>query len=185
MGHGIEALLGTLFDSGLDLRERRIFLGDLNKPNDALRALLFLDRTEGPIELWVNSPGGAIENMFALYDAITTRRNKVTTVGTGSVESAAALILACGDRRLATENCWLMTHAMRVSGGKDDLFERLDTVKAERRWWKRWAELMARHTKHRAGWWYDLHRKQARELWLDAGEMVAHGLVDEVVPRTE
>jgi ATP-dependent Clp protease protease subunit len=178
-------------DYGVDLSKRRVFLhGDLegaDTPGEShiekvTKALLLLDSTEGPIELWINSPGGYMVEMFGLYDIITTRQNKIVTIGFGEIASAAGLILACGDERKVTENAFFMAHesASEVMGPKS-------LVDAKMVQWERennqWAILMSRHTKHTKAWWIKSW-KEKKEMWLNSKEMLRHGLVDSVIPRS-
>jgi ATP-dependent protease ClpP protease subunit len=50
---------------------------------------------------------------------------------------------------------------------------------------KRWAELMARHTKKSKVYWEDIHKPGKEgakpELWLSAGQMKQYGVIDEVL----
>lgn len=121
--HEYNTLVDTLFDRGLDLRNRRVFLhSDLEgreKAGDSAvvqvtRALLFLDKTDNEIELWINSPGGEMAEMFGIYDIIRGLKNKITTIGFGEICSAACLLLACGDKRKVTKNSWFMSHTGNI-----------------------------------------------------------------------
>lgn len=177
-------------DYGIDTKARRIFFhGDLEhreEPGDSYvekvtKGLLLLDNSEGPIELWINSPGGYMSEMFGIYDIITTRKNHIITVGFGEIASAAGLILACGDERKTTENAYFMAHeSSSILEGPKSLVN--DQLAVWDRQNKKWADLMARHTKHDAKWWIN-QWKNKRETWFDAEEMVTHGLVDSIIPR--
>lgn len=185
----IDAMKLTI-DYGIDTQARRIFFhGDLefrDEPGESYvekvtKGLLLLDKTEGPIELWINSPGGYMSEMFGIYDIITTRKNHIITVGFGEIASAAGLILACGDERKVTENAFFMAHeSSSVLEGPKSLVD--DQLAVWERQNKKWAELMSRHTKHEAKWWLTKW-KTKRELWFNSQEMLEHGIVDSIVPR--
>lgn len=191
MAHDTGNLLESMFEYGMDLRRRRVFLqGGLEprKPEEdapgvevVIRALLYLDKTQGPIELWINSEGGDLVEMFALYDVIRTLDNDVETIGFGQVASSAGLILAAGKSRYATPNCWFMSHGMHVETG-GGLYESAARMELYQRMEKRWATLMGKHTKHPSSWWRRLHDGKRRELWLDSKQMLEHGIIDEVWP---
>lgn len=180
-----------ILDYGIDPSARRIFFhGDLefrDDPGDSYvervsKSLLLLDKTEGPIELWINSPGGYMSEMFGIYDLITTRQNKIITIGFGEIASAAGLLLSCGDERRATENSYFMAHeSSSILEGSKSL------VDAQIEIWNKqtdkWADLMSRHTKHSKKWWID-QWKNKRETWFDAGEMLKNGIIDSIIPRT-
>jgi len=187
--------LEALFTMGIDVEHRRVFLtGPLeygtednpsepgkSTPEQVARGLLWLDKMPGDIELWINSPGGLVTEMFGLYDLIRTLDNRVMTVGFGQVASAAGLLLAAGKYRYVTPNCFFMSH-MGEGSMSGDLFTKENQIVFDRLMFDRWATLMAKHTKHTKKWWMDLHKGETRELWLDAKGMVRHGVVDEIWP---
>ena len=176
--------LETLFEHGLDVRRRRVYVhGELGGEDvtsyDAVRALNYLDHNPGPIEIWINTPGGAIEEEFGLYDVIRGLKSQITTVGFGMVCSAGVLLLAAGDKRVALSNCWMMSHDFGTwHDGEGYAVE--DRMAAEKRMRKRWAELLAGHTEKTAEWWLSEHKARHRELWLNANQMLAHGIIDEI-----
>lgn len=188
-------LLEALFKYGVDLRDRRVFLhGGVEIGEDygespvetVVRALTFLDKQDGKIELWINSPGGDTAEMFGIYDVIRTRKNHVHTVGFGVVQSAACLLLAAGDKRYVTKNCWFMWHRSAETPEEGDGPRPRHEVEAAVKAWKRqddrWVELMGERTKRPATFW----RKwiQSGELWLSAKQLVQYGVVDEILDET-
>lgn len=191
MGRQDQGVLDTLLQYGIDIRERRIYLhspmefGD--KPGEGViehvvRGLHQLDKATDPIQLWINTPGGEVSEMFGLYDVIRGCKNEIVTIGFGEVCSAGGLILACGDRRYATENCLFMAHNCSAGvSGSDELPVAEAQIEATRRAWNRWAVLMERHTTHTAEWWREFPDRK-RQLWLNATEMKQkqHGIVDAV-----
>lgn len=189
MGELIEAWL----NHGIDARDRRVMLWGPPESGSkitlgssdglvaaAARALLLLDRTAGDIEFWITTPGFDHGEMFALYDVVRTRRNRVMTVGFGEVCSAGVLILAAGDRRVAAPNLWVMSHAPQpsVDGELPAVDQYLSAVRRQDR---RWARLMAKHTRKTEDFWRRIHRERYRELWLDAEQCRRFGIVDEVL----
>ena len=83
------------------LNERIVFLGtpiDDNVGNLIMAQLLHLE-SEDPdkdINLYINSPGGDITSLFAIYDTMQYIRPDVSTIVMGQAASAAAVILAAG-----------------------------------------------------------------------------------------
>ena len=83
------------------LRERIIFLGtgiDDTVANLVCGQLLFLE-SEDPdkdIHLYINSPGGDITALLAIYDTMKFIRPDVSTFCFGQAASAAAVLLAAG-----------------------------------------------------------------------------------------
>ena len=86
------------------LKDRIIFLGtpiDDSVANLIMAQLLHLE-SEDPdkdVFLYINSPGGSITSLFAIYDTMQYIRPDVSTVCMGMAASAAAVILAGGARQ--------------------------------------------------------------------------------------
>ena len=64
------------------------------------------------ISLYINSPGGDINAMFAIYDTMQYIKPDVTTICFGQAASAAAILLAAGTKgkRLALPNARILLH---------------------------------------------------------------------------
>ncbi|MFN8050639.1 MAG: ATP-dependent Clp protease proteolytic subunit [Acidimicrobiales bacterium] len=99
------------------LRENIIFLGtpiDDDVANIICTQLLFLE-AENPdkeISLYINSPGGDINALLAIYDTMQYVRPEITTLCYGQAASAAAVLLAAGSpgKRLALPNTRVLLH---------------------------------------------------------------------------
>lgn len=99
------------------LEDRTLFLdGEINieTVGKLLKQLLIL-QTRGktrkqPIKLYINSPGGSVYDMLALYDAMRSSPCEIHTIVTGTAMSAAAFILMAGHKRFAHENSKIMFH---------------------------------------------------------------------------
>ena len=85
------------------LKERIVFLGtpvDDTVANLICAQLLFLE-SEDPdkdIHLYINSPGGDITGLMAIYDTMKFIRPDVSTFCFGQAASAAAVLLAAGTK---------------------------------------------------------------------------------------
>ncbi|MCZ6519438.1 MAG: ATP-dependent Clp protease proteolytic subunit, partial [Actinobacteria bacterium] len=102
--------------SGL-LKDRIIFLGtpiDDTIANLIMAQLLHLesDDPDKDIFLYINSPGGSITSLFAIYDTMQYIRPDVSTVCMGMAASASAVILAGGakGKRYALPHARIMLH---------------------------------------------------------------------------
>lgn len=180
------AKLTMTFERGLDIDNRTIYIFDEiddDLSEDVVKSLAYLSGTEGKIHIMINSQGGSVSDMFAVYDAMRACPNEIITIGLGEVCSAAALLLVAGDKRLASKNCLFMAHQTR--GGVDPV-ENLSTVKAQLAAteviWDRWAACMAEHTKHTKNYWKKEVPTKLNELWLTSEEMELekHGIIDGV-----
>src|ERR671926_1322912 len=85
------------------LKERIVFLGtpiEDQVANLVMAQLLHLE-AEDPdkdINLYINSPGGAITSLFAIYDTMQYIRCDVSTIVMGQAASAAAVLLLAGTK---------------------------------------------------------------------------------------
>lgn len=71
------------------------------------------DNEEGVI--LINSPGGSLSCLEAIYETLVDTEVKLTTIGTGTVASAAAILLAMGDERIILPNTkYLIHHARQI-----------------------------------------------------------------------
>jgi ATP-dependent Clp protease protease subunit len=136
-----------------------------------------------PVEMLISSDGGDVHFMFALYDAIRLSKVPIHTVATGVVASAATMLLVAGADRRATPNTWYMHHQVSsdITGNLDELTLR---TKVTKQMAKVFYEILARHSTKNARFW-EQAAKRKNELWLNAKEMVAHGVIDGIVEEVE
>lgn len=84
---------------------------DIDMFENTAKNLLILDTSEGPITIYLNSPGGCLTQSMALYDIIRNCRNYVRIIVVGQACSGASIILQAADERLMCENSYVMIHA--------------------------------------------------------------------------
>jgi ATP-dependent Clp protease, protease subunit len=179
----IEQLLGGQRRAYDKLFEQRILFlkGPLEDTNgDQLVAqLLALDSDSNEdITLYVNSPGGIITGMFALYDSIQLLQSKVNTRCVGLAASAAAFLLCTGTgTRSATENARIMIH--QPLGGARGTAKDIE-IQAKNIVWmrERINEIMAGRTGKPVE---QIAQDTDRDYWMTAAEAAEYGLIDEVV----
>ena len=179
-------LLTITFDRGLDIVDRIIYIFDdidETMAENVVMGLSFLSKTPGPITIMINSQGGSVSDMFAIYDAMQACESHITTVGIGEVCSAAGLLLVAGDKRLASPNAMFMEH--NISGGyneDEEVYTAQAQMKATLTVSKMWAKCMAKHTNHDEKYWLKEMSNTVRELWLTTKQMQMpkHGIIDGV-----
>lgn len=105
------------------LEARRIFISDAIESQsayDVIRKLWFLELTDPgkPILLVINSPGGAVDSGFAIWDQIKMISSPVTTLVTGLAASMGSVLslAAPQGRRFATPHSRIMIHQPLLSG---------------------------------------------------------------------
>jgi ATP-dependent Clp protease protease subunit len=104
--------------------ERIIFLGqaiDDVVANDVMAQLLTLESNDPDrdITMYINSPGGSIFAMTAIYDTMQFVRPDIATVCLGQAASAAAVLLAAGTagKRMALPHSRVIIHQPSTEGG--------------------------------------------------------------------
>ena len=143
--------------------------------------LLLLDAmdSEKPIKIYVNSPGGAADDGFALYDLMRFVRAPVYTIVTGMAASAATILLlgAARGRRLIMPHARVMLHqpSTMVRGSAADI-----SVSAKEliRLRKKANDLYARETGRPVE---QIEKELSRDYWMSADEAVAYKIVDRIV----
>lgn len=99
------------------LKDRIIFLGDAIDDavaNIVIAQMLFLE-SEDPdkdINIYINSPGGAVTAGMAIYDTMQYIQPEIVTICMGQNSSMAALLLAAGakEKRYALPHSRIMIH---------------------------------------------------------------------------
>ena len=101
------------------LKDRIIFISGAitsESADNIVAQLLFLEAqdAEKDINMYINSPGGEVTAMYAMFDTMNYIRPDVVTIGYGTVASAASFILAAGARgkRYALPNTEIMIHEL-------------------------------------------------------------------------
>lgn len=179
----VDAILGY----GVDVRGRRVFLhGDVEEEtiSRAIRGLYLLDTLgRDPIELFVASYGGDLDDAFALHDVVRTIRSPVITCALGKCQSAAPMLVAVGKpgERYATENCTFMLHDAKLFGNEDgdfpdQLASHVDSCRAAM---ERYAKLLSRYTKKRVRHWRAMFAGKV-DQFFDAEQALEWGLVDAI-----
>jgi ATP-dependent Clp protease, protease subunit len=166
------------------LKERIVFLGtpiDDNVGNLIMAQLLHLE-SEDPdkdINLYINSPGGDITALFAIYDTMAYVKCDVSTTVMGQAASAAAVLLLAGSKgkRFALPHSRVLLHQPH-GGAQGQAVDIEIQAKEITRYRKLLEELIAEHT----GQPLDKVAKDTdRDYILTAQEAVEYGIVDEVI----
>ena len=166
------------------LSERIVFLGtpiDDDVANVVMAQMLHLDHesSETDIQLYINSPGGSMTALTAIYDTMRFVRADVTTVCMGQAASAAAVLLAAGapGKRMALEHARVLLHQPSTEGQgvAADLEIQADEVLRVRAQVER---ILARHTGQTEE---RLRADTDRDKYFSAQQAKEYGLIDKVV----
>ncbi|MGH8946812.1 MAG: ATP-dependent Clp protease proteolytic subunit [Acidimicrobiia bacterium] len=170
------------------LKDRIIFLGtpiDDTIANLIMAQLLHLE-SEDPdkdIFLYINSPGGSITSLFAIYDTMQYIKPDVNTVCMGMAASASAVILAGGakGKRYGLPHARIMLHQPHggAQGQASDIEIQARLIVQMR---EQLNEILAQHTGQ------DLNKialDTERDYWMLAEEAKKYGVIDGVLTRRE
>lgn len=168
------------------LTERIIFFGtelDADVANVIIAQMLHLqaDDPDKDIRLYINSPGGDMNALFAIYDTMQVLSCDVSTVCIGQAASAAAVILAGGARgkRFALPTARVLIHQPHggAQGQSTDLELAVKEMVLLR---ERMITALAEDTGQDPE---KIRRDIDRDFILRGDEAVAYGLVDEVLTK--
>ncbi len=170
------------------LKDRIVMLGtsiDDGVANVIVAELLHLASIdpERDIALYVNSPGGSVSAMFAIYDTMQHIPCDVSTVCMGMAASAAAVVMAGGaaGKRYALANSRILIHQPHggAEGQQVDIEIRAREITFLRR---RMEEVLAEHTGQPVE---RIAKDTDRDFIMSAEEAKAYGLIDEVIVSRE
>lgn len=134
---------------------------------------------EKDIQLYINSPGGDLQAALAIYDTMQFVKCPVRTICVGMAASAAALILAGGEKgkRYALPNSRIMIHQPwgRVGGQAIDIKIEAEEIMKLR---DRVNQLLAHHTGQPVE---KIERDTDRNFWMSADQAKEYGLVDDII----
>lgn len=170
------------------LSDRIIFLGtplDDGVANTIIAQLLHLESV-GPdreINLYINSPGGPVTSMLAIYDTMQFLRAPVWTVCVGQAASTSAVLLAAGEagHRGLLPHSRVLLHPP-VADGRGTLPDLQLQAKEIARMRLEVDEILGSHTGQPLA---QLQADTARDRVFTASEAVEYGLVDEVLANRE
>jgi ATP-dependent Clp protease, protease subunit len=166
------------------LKERIIFLGtpiDDTVANLVCAQLLFLESEEPDkdIHLYINSPGGDITALFAIYDTMKFIKADVSTFCFGQAASAAAVLLAAGARqkRFALPHARILLH--QPFGGVEG---QASDIELQAKEILRMRDLLNGMLSEDTGQPHEKIAKDTdRDFVMTAEEAVAYGVIDEVI----
>ncbi len=165
------------------LKDRIIFIrGGIGEGYaDAVVAqLLFLesDSPEEDIYMYINSPGGLINEMYGIYDAMSYVKSDIITMGYGQCASAGSFLLAAGTKgkRYVLPNVNIMIH--ELAGGSSGKF---NDIKNSYKHMEKVYEKMAKHYVEFTGQNLDkIKNDMERDFYMSAEEAKEYGLIDEI-----
>jgi ATP-dependent Clp protease protease subunit len=170
------------------LQERVIFLGtpiDDAVANVITAQLIFLESEDPDRDVWlyINSPGGSLTALLAIYDTMRFIKPAVCTLVIGQAASAAAVLLAAGTKgkRFALPNARVLIHQPHggVEGQAIDIEIHAREVIRLRRLLD---DILATHTGQPVE---KVHSDTDRDFILTAPQAKEYGIVDDIIVSRE
>jgi ATP-dependent Clp protease protease subunit len=170
------------------LKDRIIFIGETvhdAMANTIIAQMLFLE-SEDPdkdINLYINSPGGAVTAGLAIYDTMQYIKPDVTTICMGQAASMGALLLAAGTKgkRYALPNARILIHqpmggaqgqAADIEIHAREILKIRDSLN----------QILARHTGQPLE---RIAQDTDRDYFMSGEDAKEYGLVDKVITQRE
>jgi len=166
------------------LKERIVFLGtpiDDAVGNLVMAQLLHLE-SEDPdkdIHLYINSPGGDITSLFAIYDTMQYIKPDVSSIVMGQAASAAAVLLAAGTKgkRYALPHSRVLIHQPH-GGAQGQAVDIEIQAKEILRYRQLLDEILSMHTGQTIE---KVKHDTDRDFIMTAEQAKDYGLIDEVI----
>ena len=170
------------------LKERVIFItGPIEDymANLIVAQLLFLE-AENPdkdINVYINSPGGAITSGMSIYDTMTYIKPDISTLCIGQAASMGAILLAGGTegKRFALPNSRIMIHQPLggFQGQASDFEIHAKEILSMK---KKLNEILAFHTGKEVD---QIEKDTERDNFMNGEEAKEYGLIDKVISERE
>jgi len=147
--------------------------------------MLYLDNQKrgSEISLYINSPGGSVDDTMAVYDTMQFIGSPVATYCVGRADSGAAIILAAGEKgkRHALPHAKVMLHQPwgGIYGQAADIkIQAEEVLKAK----QTINEILSKHTGQPIE---KITAETERDRYMTAQEAKDYGLIDEVLHEAE
>jgi len=168
-------------------KNRKLFFVDgvySDSVNRLMQDILLLEaeNPKKPIELYINSPGGAVVSGLALIDVMRRCKCEIKTICIGQAASMGAILLACGTKgkRYITEHSRILIHDIAtfkffsMESATDQEIELKETKRLKKQIVNILAEACG-HTTEK------IEKDIERDYWMSADDSVEYGIVDKII----
>ena len=171
------------------LKDRIIFLGtpiDDNVANLVTAQLIFCESEDPDRDIWlyINSPGGSITALLAIYDTMQFIKPHVATLCIGQAASAAAVLLAAGEKgkRFALPNSRVLIHQPEVGGLGGQAVDLEIHAKEILRMRALLDQILATHSGQALE---KVSRDTDRDFIMNSEQAKAYGIIDQIITARE
>lgn len=162
----------------------RIMVNGNTVCSHVIKSMLHLSvRKDKDIHMYVNCPGGDIDDTLAIYDTMQYLKCDIATYCIGSASSGAAMILAAGakGKRFALPHSKIMIHQPwgYITGQASDMRIQADEIfKIKKTICEILAECTGKSTEQ-------IENDIERDRYMSAQEALEYGLVDEIIQESK
>ena len=159
----------------------RITVNSSTVCSHVVKSMLYLQsiKRDQDINLYINCPGGDIDDTMAIYDTMKFLKCDIATYCIGNASSGAAVILAAGTKgkRFALPHSKVMIHQPwgYVGGQASDMRIQADEILKVKR---SLIDILARETGRKPE---DIEHDTERDRYMDPTEALEYGLIDEIL----
>ncbi|MCP4263122.1 MAG: ATP-dependent Clp protease proteolytic subunit [Planctomycetes bacterium] len=170
------------------LENRIVFLiGEIayDRAAEVIMKMLYLDnlKRNSEISLYINSPGGSVDDTMAIYDTMLFTSSPIATYCIGRAQSGAAIILAAGEKgkRHALPHAKVMLHQPwgGVTGQASDIKIQAEQILKAKTMIN---EILSKHSGQPVE---KIASETERDRYMTADEAKEYGLIDEVLHEDE
>ena len=165
--------------------DRIIFLGspvDDTSANDIMSQLIVLEGNDPDrdIIMYINSPGGSLTALMAIYDTMQYVRPDIQTVCMGQAASAAAILLAAGTpgKRMALPNARVLIHQPYSETGRGQVSDLEIAANEILRMRAQLEDMLAKHSTTPIE---KIREDIERDKILTAEDALSYGLIDQII----
>lgn len=171
------------------LRRREIFLSDAvdeKTTNEMIKQLMYLEGEDSTkeITIYINSPGGSVQDGLAVYDLIMLLKSPVRTVCMGTCASMGAIIFLAGKKREMMKHGKIMIHDPAFGGKHEMGGKKPHEIQSELDDLNRCREALASIIADRTGKDIEeIYKVTANDTYYSSEEAVNFGLATGIITR--
>lgn len=142
--------------------------------------LMFLDSADSSdVTLHIDSPGGSVKAGLSIVDVMDYIKCDVATVNTGMAASMGSILLGAGTKGKRSSLRFSKTMLHQSSGGAVGNIQDAEITMKE---WQKTNDILFNLLGQYCGKDPEVVKTDAsRDLWLDANESLAYGIIDKVI----
>ena len=173
------------------LRNRKIFITDeinQNSCTEAIKQLMYLEHADNTkeITIYINSPGGSVQDGLAVYDFLRLLKSPIRSVCVGTCASMGAIIYLAADKRLMMKHGKIMIHDPAFGGRHDMGGKKPHEIQTELDDLNRCRESLAAIIAKRTGKSIEeIYEVTANDTYYGAKEAVEFGLATDIIEGGE